>query len=599
MTSKVLHRCLLTVMSLLLAGTVHGTPDIGIKVDGAFTDWIQARNLHHDPAGDASSSTLDFVTLGASVSADGLSLYIGLAEPQVLSDSNLKIYLDVDGNTETGTAFGGLGVDLLLDFSLVQDDLRFFPAQGVYFPEGDSVPATEVIADFFPNGLNDFTTHPASTEFEILVPLDALRGLDPGGRLGILLRNRVSDFAPDLGNTFYIHVPYHVRPPLPVDSLEKEDPGDIRLAAWNVLQDGPMNPLKEDAFGRILAATQPDIINFQELYDASTTWARNFVGRWIPLTQGQWYTAKQNDCITVSRFPILDTWTVNGNLVVLVQTEPLWGFDTVIVNAHTPAHVENQAARINETRNIMLLLRSLLNGSRPDAPEGAFTVFITGDLNANSPKLELASARTGTFVDPAFQDLNYWTDAYRLPMVDAAPRHTHALLPRLFTWRSFSSGTAQRLDYIFYQQSRLTRRKAYVVDTQSMPAEFLEQNGLLVADARESDHLLLIADFAPRQVDYIWLAEDTAVPDWIHSRWLGWFFHLDPTVLYSPLHGFLFSHLSEDGVWFWDDELGWWFSSTALYPYAYRAESGSWIYYQLSADPIRSYYDFAEARWIP
>ena len=332
----------LTLFAGVLAGqSVNSTPDIGVKVDGVFSDWIHAKDLLHDPVGDAPSGTIDFVTLGGCVSADGLSIYMRLAEPQVLSSSNLKIYLDVDGNAETGTAFGGLGADLMLDFSVGQDDQRFFPAEGVYFPEGDSLPAAEVIADFFPNGLNSVVTHPASTEFEILIPLEALRGLKPGGHLGILWRNRVSDFAPDLGATFHIDVPFHLRAPEVVDSLDKEDPGDIRIAAWNVLVDGPMNPQKEDAYGRILAATRPDIINFQELYDASTSWARNFVGKWIPLPQGQWYVGKQNDCITVSRFPILDSWAVNGNLVVHVLTETLWGFDAVIVNAHTPAHVEN------------------------------------------------------------------------------------------------------------------------------------------------------------------------------------------------------------------------------------------------------------------
>jgi exonuclease III len=522
-----------------------------------------------------------------------------LAEPQVLSRSNLRIYLDVDGNAETGTGFAGLGTDLLLDFSPFQDDQRFFPAQGVFYPEGDSLPAAEVIADFFPNGLNDFMTHPASTEFEILIPLEALRGLEPGGQLGILLRNRVSDFAPDLGTTFYIDVPFHLRTPEVVDSLDKEDPDDIRIASWNVLVDGPMNPQKEDAYGRILAATRPDIINFQELYDASTTWARNFVDKWIPLAQGQWYAAKQNDCITVSRFPILDSWAVNGNLVVHVQTEPVWGFDAIIVNAHTPARVENQAARLNETKNFMVLLRNLLNGSRPDAPETDFTILVTGDLNANSPKLELSSPRTGTFVDPVFQGLNYWTDDYRLPLVDAAPRHTHPVLPRLYTWRSFQSDTRQRLDYIYYQQSRLTRRNAFVVDTQTMPAEFLSRYGLQFADARESDHLLLIADFTPRQVDYAWLAEDADVPGWLYSQWMDWLFQIDKSLYYSPLHGFFYSRWDENGMWLWEEELGWWYSSSTLYPYAYRLATDSWLFFRLTPAQPRTYFDFSEELWIP
>ena len=301
----------------------------------------------------------------------------------------------------------------------------------------------------------------------------------------------------------------------------------------------------------------------------------------------------------MSRFPILNSWTVNANLVVHLQTESVWGFDAVILNAHTPAHVENQEARLNETRNFMLLLRSLLNGSRSDAPSSEFTLILTGDLNANSPKLELSSPRTGTFSDPAFQSLNYWTDDFHLPLVDAAPRHTHTDLPRIYTWRSLESGNTQRLDYIYYQQSRLTMKKAFVVDTQSMPVEFLERHGILAADARESDHLMLVTDFAPRQVDYAWLAEDTDVPDWVHSQWFGWLYQVDDSLFYSPLHGYAFAQFTANGAWLWDPVLGWWFSSSAIYPYAYRAATGSWLYFRLSPVQPRAYFDFSTGQWSP
>jgi hypothetical protein len=76
-------------------------------------------------------------------------------------------------------------------------------------------------------------------------------------------------------------------------------------------------------------------------------------------------------------------------------------------------------------------------------------------------------------------------------------------------------------------------------------------------------------------------------------------FQIDQSLFYSPLHGYFFSQLSENGIWLWDVELGWWLSSPAYYPYAYRAATDSWIFFRLSPAQPRSYFDFTEAKWMP
>jgi hypothetical protein len=167
----------------------------------------------------------------------------------------------------------------------------------------------------------------------------------------------------------------------------------------------------------------------------------------------------------------------------------------------------------------------------------------------------------------------------------------------LYTWRSLSSGNTQRLDYIYYQQSRLTNVGAYVLETESMPADFLESNGLESLDSRESDHLLMIADFRKRQVDYAWEAQDIDLPGWFHSRWMGWVNQFGENDYYSPLHGYLYGKPGPSGVWLWDPQLDWWFTQADLYPYAFLQGSGTWIYFYPGATSPRWYFDFASGEW--
>jgi hypothetical protein len=573
-------------------------PAVAPKVDGDFSDWARARHMHHDPAKDGRTGNgMDFLTIAGRVSADGLSLYMRPAGAHVIGNSNLRIYLDTDDNPETGTPLLGLGADVMLDFSPQQVDFRFFPMQAVLYPSENILPAGECLAELLPTGLNELDSHPASDQYEMLVPLSVLPGLQPGGRIGVLFRDSIEDFAPDVGEQFHIDVPADIRPRDAFTGLARDDPSDIRIASYNVLRNGPEEAAKAEAFGRQLEATRPDIINYQELYTASATWARQFTSQWVPLQEGQWHAAKNNDCITVSRFPILRSWSVDGNLVVLIDTTGVWGFDSVIVNAHTPAHVQNQLPRISETTNLMMLLRRLRDGSEPFGPAGEFTVFFIGDLNANSPKIELSAARTGKFADPAFSAMDFYPDDYRLPLVDAAPRHTHR--QRLFTWRGLESGNTQRLDYIYYQESRLTLRNAYTVNTETMPADFLLANNLTASDSRASDHLLMIADFSPRQVDFAWAAEDAPSPGPFLSEWFGPARQLSPQWFHGDGFGFFHARPGPHGVWLHDDGLGWLFTHAALYPFAFREQGRSWIYLLPGDTGTPAYFDYATGTWRP
>lgn len=584
--------------------------NIGIRVDGDFTDWHERPHLLYlDPEGDNPPGGLDFTALGAYVSAQGLALYIQTAEPFRLATSQIRISLDTDGDASTGRAFLGLGVELDLDFRPAPGDLRFFPAQAVY-TNGPTLPIAEVVTDILPNGLNDAMTHPKSREYEILLPLSMLPGVTPGGRIGIHLRDgNTGDFLPDIGENFFVSVPENLLVENTFYTLNRRDPDDIRFAVYNVYFEGPwrnnnreLPSGQEDRFIRQLVATQPDIIAFQEMWSTQPSTVRSFLNEHLPLETGSWHVVKNRtgsqDCITASRFPIIHTWDhTNRFTVALLDTREAFGAYALVVNAHTRAHQENQSTRLLETDNFMLLARSILMGEDAFSPEGEIALFVVGDLNANAPKPELTAARTGRFNQPARQTLNFWPDRFGLPLVDAAPRHTHRR--SLATWKSITTSNTQRLDYILYPQSFVTLTRAFTIDTTTMPTSFRLSYGLGAADSEASDHLLLVADFRKRRISFAWEAEDVTEGNRLYSRWFGPLYIMGQNWFYSDVHGFVWAHANEGGVWIHDPELGWWYTHANLYPFAYENSTGEWIFFDTlpGNGKERAFFRFKEGRW--
>lgn len=552
-----------------------------MRVDGATGEWRDPARVHVDAAGDGRAGGMDFLRIGASVGPQGLVLMVEAQQPFDFFSSNLMLYLDTDGDISTGQQVFGIGADIF--WNSAKDE-------GQFLPGGAILPRREFFDEVLPVGLSD--------RFEILIPLSLLPNVQPGGRIGVLFRSGgIGDMAPDPQQTFHIDVPPGLQGAAALSTLDRVAPTDIRIASWNtLLWQGPNDSAaKEASLGRILQATRPDIIHFQEVRAISTTWMQSFVEKWLPLEEGRWYLAKYDGVITASRFEILKTWGRDRNLITWKRTRDELGFDLVTVNAHTPC-CDDQAGRKFQTDNFMRLLRLLIRGEETTAPAGAFAIMVLGDLNANAPQPELTTVRNGWFSNAALRPLNFWPDArHDRPLVSVSPRHTHSR--RLFTWRSPTTAGTQRLDYIFYEESRLTNRRSYAVDSTTMPAAFLEQHALSLLDTEASDHFLLIADFAPRSIDFGWWAVDHVEAGWFHSRWLGWLFRQGGAFHFSPLHANVHALPAGDGFWIWDAALGWWYSRGELYPFAYIAEPGSWSYFGTAADGARIIFNYSEARW--
>ena len=98
-------------------------------------------------------------------------------------------------------------------------------------------------------------------------------------------------------------------PPDPAIALPREHPDDLRLATFNVLFDSPWDGGEEPRFERLVAAADPDIICFQEIYDHSASQTAALVGSWLP---GDWSAADNSDSKTVTRRPILGLVSPGG-----------------------------------------------------------------------------------------------------------------------------------------------------------------------------------------------------------------------------------------------------------------------------------------------
>jgi len=72
-----------------------------------------------------------------------------------------------------------------------------------------------------------------------------------------------------------------------------------------------------------------------------------------------WEARSVNDCKLVTRYPILGSWAVDGNLAVHLDTMADWGAQALVISAHLPC-CQNNASRQAEIDHIMSFLRDAM-----------------------------------------------------------------------------------------------------------------------------------------------------------------------------------------------------------------------------------------------
>jgi hypothetical protein len=470
------------VLSVAIESAAEQVP---IIMDGLLDDWGGVAVAYDDPAGDGGASGIDLGRLWVADDQDFLFLRFELGTEVDLSENNnLVLYLDTDANSATGLSVAGLGAEL---------EWRYGDRAGTFYYQAQSTTVYQWDLD-----LRGGPTVSA-TEFEFGVGRHALpddvHPLFTGSVVRIALLDAGGDQLPDAGDTVSYTFDQGQLPPETVIPFAPDTPADLRVVTYNVLTDGPWVYGIEPRFGRQFAAVVPDIVNLQEVYNHSAADAADLVGRWVDPEPGDvWYAAGNADCKTVSRYPILGSWGLDGNLAVLIDTTPVLGSQLLVINAHLPC-CENDASRQAEVDRIMAFIRDAKQ------PGGALTlasdtpIMVTGDLNLVGLAQQLTTLLTGDIVNPGFGP-DFTPDWDGTDLADLISRLTERRMG--YTWRdSTTYFWPGHLDYFIYTDHVLDVGNHFVISTQEMSAESLDTYGLLAIDSRGSDHLLVCADFRP------------------------------------------------------------------------------------------------------
>ena len=475
-----------TLLALPLRASGDSAP---IFLDGFFADWTGAVE-HLDPAGDNGASGIDFRDVDLANDGDYLFVRFELTVPVGLQEANnLELYLDTDMNAGTGFVVGGIGAELRWQFgartgrfyrlgsnvAIFQDDIRLRELPSVTSPEFEIA----IGRDVRPDGVNLLFT---------------------GNSMRVVIHDvgTNGDYAPNIGTTLtYSFDSTPVTPPAPIP-LGRVNSTDVRLVTWNTRDlegTGGFNPAATPSADRIFSALDPEIVCFQELYNITTAQAIALFESMLPSGAGEaWYAAEVNDCVVVSRFPIVSQWAIDLNLAVLLDADAALGHDILLVDAHLPC-CTNNAGRQAEADHIMQFFRDAMSaGGTVTVPSG--TLFmLAGDMNLVGFAQQLVTLLTGDISDNATYGPDFAPDWDGTAFGEVVSSQTEKRFA--YTWRSDTSGFAPgRLDFIIYTDSGLHVERHFSLYTPEMSAGQLALYGLQANDVTTvSDHLLHVADF--------------------------------------------------------------------------------------------------------
>lgn len=459
-----------------------------ISIDGVSGDWIGAEPAYEDLAGDGGSSGID---LGRVWMADDdrflfLRFELG-AEASLQENNDLRLYLDTDGNSETGLPVNGIGAEL---------EWRFGDRVGTFRHEGRAT--TVRYHDI------RFRAAPSVTSsvFEVAIGRDT----SPDGENPLFFGSDVRIVLGDASDGDQLPNPGEIlsytfdQGQLPSETdvpIVRDEPDDLRIATYNVHYDSPWDPILEERFERLLAAAAPDIINFQEIYDHGAAETLALVETWLPPNPGEnWHAAGNHDCQTVSRYPLIGSCSLDDNLAVLIDTTSAWRSELLIINAHLPCCAFHEERQV-EIDRIMAFIRDSQQGGGPLGLAPDTPILITGDLNLIGPARQLATLLSGDIVNQADFGLDFAPDWNGTNLTNLPSRQTEKRMG--YTWRSDSSTYwPAHLDYFVYTDSVLTVANHFLLYTPQMSALNLAAYGLLADDSLASDHLLFCADFRSR-----------------------------------------------------------------------------------------------------
>ncbi len=463
-----------------------------ILVDGIFDEWDDYPVLYDDATGDGGFSGIDFGQLQIHNDNDFIFFFLETGNEINLQDlNNISIYLDTDGDINTGFSINGIGAELVYNFG---------NRTGFFYSSGNS---PEIFHDDI--GLVSAPTV-TSDRFEIAIRRDiTILGITvfQSDDLKVVFKDDASngDLIPAANEELEYTFSTNNLEPFPEYSIQKLQDSDLRIISYNVLVDGLFDQSRIPSFTRIFQATQPDIIGFQEIYDHSSAQVANQMESILPSAAGeQWYHAKEGpDCHAISRYPILESALIPGynqgagNGAFLIDV-PEIETNLLLIVAHPPCCGNNDGRQI-EVDLMMEFLREAKAGNGPIPLEANAPIVILGDMNFVGDHRQVETLLTGNISDESTYGPDFNPDWDGSDLLDSHPYATD--VPFSYTWynegSNFSPG---RLDYIIYSGSNLLLQNSYSLFTPSLPQDSLNAFNLFANDAVvASDHLPLVADF--------------------------------------------------------------------------------------------------------
>ena len=452
-----------------------------IIIDESFSDWELIEETVADPANDGSGD-IDFTELKIDNDSEYLYLRFNTGkELNLQENSNIVLYLDLDDNSNTGFSINGIGADISYDFG----------KRGGYYHRNS------LNINFYHDDCSLMSLPTVTSDsFEIAFKRKFNAGtylVIFGNKIRVSLVNNITngDKIPDQSGAYLYQMNDTEFVP-PGFKIDKNNPTHLRIMSYNVETDGIFD--NEPPYKRKIKTIRADILCFQEIYNHSSGDMNNKIRSYFG---GSWYDAKiGSDIIVISKYPIKKFDAIGGNGAFLIDYN---GVEILIINVHFYC-CDNDNGRQTETDEIMQFIRNAKN-EKGDFPIKKNTpIIITGDTNFVGLRQQRKTLLQGDIVKEFVYGSDFLPDWDNTFFEDVKPLTTG--YPASFTWNSnYSSYPAGRLDYFIYSGSVLQLENSYVLSTDLLARDILEQYQLNNEDSKNaSDHLPIVADFSIKDI---------------------------------------------------------------------------------------------------
>ena len=448
-----------------------------ITLDNDFLDWAEIPHL-----GVMSDNT--FVLSGSATSnVDWVFWKVDLSTELALDETiiphGLQLWVDTDGNSNTGWIQDNMGVELVLDFA--ENEVIRYNAGGV---------STEL--SFNNIGLHGAPTYSGSM-FELALDRD-MSGVGNNLLTWQWVDTEHDETYPeDLAELTLNNVDfaYDAVP------LERGAGTQLRAVWWNVNRRMDENAAAA-AMGRMVSALQPDVIGFSEVDDVSASYVRNLLESWLPGTS--WNVVKDDyDLMVASTWPLGESFPdIYRSFPVIIETQEVFGVPTLFTSSHLKCcgGMTNEQKRQSEADEYMAFQRDAMTaGGVVDVPEGTPILF-GGDLNMVGLEAPIYTLETGDIFDENEHGPDFAPDWDGTGLMQVAG--VQADRPMDYTWRNDNGYYMPgKLDYALVSDGVVDVTRAFGLQTSDMTSARLQGYGLNANDTwAASDHLPVVVDVA-------------------------------------------------------------------------------------------------------